>query len=62
MILRLIVVGLGLIALAVIELVFHRPRYRRRMAEMKARAVTNGGMKWIHAHRTCRARGPTKNS
>jgi hypothetical protein len=41
---RLAVVAVGLAAVLVVELVFHRPRNRRRMAVARARLATNGGV------------------
>lgn len=41
---RLLIIAVGLAAVVVVELVFHRPRNRRRMAAARARLATNGGV------------------
>ena len=41
---RLLIIAIGLAIIAFVELVFHRPRNLRRMAEAKQRAKTNGGL------------------
>lgn len=41
---RFAIIAVGLATLVVVELVFHRPRNRRRMAAARARLATNGGV------------------